>query len=214
MPTALVTGGTAGIGAAFARALAAGGDDLVLVARDAAPWLRETIAALAAQTYPRMAVLAVDDASTDETREILERALGERRVIALPSPLGLAGAFHAAMDQPAASEADLVLLLHDDAALDPDAVERLVEAAVGIPGLDRVGVVGCKVVDRDEPRRLLDVGRSADIFGHPYSPLQPDEIDQGQFDRVLEVLCVSTSAMLISREAWKRAGAHSRVSAS
>jgi len=179
---------------------------VVLVARDAAPWLRETIAALAAQTYPRMAVLAVDDASSDETCEILERALGDRRVIALPTALGLAGAFHAAMDQPAASEADLVLLLHDDAALDPDAVERLVEAAVGIPGLDRVGVVGCKVVDRDEPRRLLDVGRSADVFGHAYSPLQADEIDQGQFDRVLEVLCVSTTAMLISREAWKRAG--------
>ncbi|MDH5313384.1 MAG: glycosyltransferase, partial [Actinomycetota bacterium] len=179
---------------------------VILVVRDAAEWLRETVAALAAQTYPRLAVLGVDDASGDDSLEILEQALGERRVIALSDRQGLAGAFRVAMEQPAASEAELVLLLHDDAALDPDAVHRLVEAAVGIPGLDHVGVVGCKVVDWEEPRRLLDVGRSSDNFGHASTPLQVDEIDQGQFDRVLEVLAVSSAAMLISRAAWKRAG--------
>jgi len=52
-------------------------------------------------------------------------------------------------------------------------VARLVEAATGIPGVDRVGVVGAKIVDWDDPRELRDVGRSADRFGHPYSPLQP-----------------------------------------
>ena len=57
-----------------------------------------------------------------------------------------------------------------------------------------------------QPRLLRDVGRSADRFGHPYTPLQPGEIDQGQFDRVLEVLCVSSCAMLISRDAWQRVG--------
>ena len=178
---------------------------VVLVARDAAGWLRECLSALAAQTYPRMGVIAVDDASRDDSHEILTAALGEQRVVRLSERSGLAGALDAALEVPVAAEADYLLLVHDDAALDPDAVLRLVETAVGI-GVERVGVVGAKIVDWDEPRMLRDVGRSADRFGHPYTPLQSGEIDQGQFDRVLEVLCVSSSAMLIARDAWKRAG--------
>ena len=57
---------------------------VVLVVRDAAGWLRGCLSALAAQTYPRMGVVAVDNASSDGSRELLTQALGERRVIALP----------------------------------------------------------------------------------------------------------------------------------
>jgi GT2 family glycosyltransferase len=178
---------------------------VVLVTRDAARWLRGCLAALAEQRYPRLGILAVDDASTDDTAAILVQALGERRVVALRERAGFAGAIKAAAAIPAAREADHLLVLHDDTALDPDAVSRMVEAAHGI-GVEGVGIVGPKVVDWRDPRLLLDVGRSADRFGHPYTPLQPGEIDQGQFDRVLEVLCASSCAMLISRDAWSRVG--------
>src|SRR5215211_1766169 len=178
---------------------------LIVVADGAAPWIAACLRSLAHQSYPRLGVLAVDDATTDGSAEVLERALGPRRVLRNDHGLGPADSIRAALARPVAKGADFVLLVDPKASLDQEAVARLVEAAVGI-GVERVGIVGGKVVDRDRPRLLRDIGRSADRFGHPYSPLQPDEIDQGQFDRVLEVLCVSSSAMLIARDAWERIG--------
>lgn len=178
----------------------------VLVVRNGARWLRECLRSLAAQRYPRLGVVAVDSASTDGSAELLVQALGERRVLRLEEDLGVAGALRAATELPAVKAADYLLILHDDTALGPDAVARMVEAARGIGGLESVGVVAPKVVDWDDPRVLREVGRSVDLFGHPYDPLQEGERDQGQYDRVLEVLYVSSCAMLVSSEAWARAG--------
>jgi len=178
---------------------------VVLAVRDAAEWLRECLQALAAQTYPRVGVLAVDDASTDGSNELLVQALGEGRVLRHDIRLGLSRCFDEAVAHPVAAEADFVLLLHDDAILDPETVTRLVEATM-LAGAERVGIVGAKIVDWSHPRRLRDVGRSADLFGHPYSALQAEEIDQGQFDRVLEVLSVDSCAMLVSRDVWQTSG--------
>jgi GT2 family glycosyltransferase len=178
---------------------------VVLVVRDAAEWLRECLRALAAQSYRPLAVLAVDNASRDGSRELLEQALGSQRVLSLSHNAGVAGSIRAVLELSAAREADYLLVLHDDTALDPDAVARLIEAAT-LEGVEGVGVVGPKVVDWENPRILREVGRSTDRFGHPSTPLQDGELDQGQFDRVLEVLFVSSVAMLVSRECLERVG--------
>ena len=178
---------------------------LIVVGPGSAPWLRECLLSLANQSYPRLGVLAIDDRADEGSRELLHRSLGPRRVLRNDRTIGPARAVRAALDRPMAKGADFILIVEPSAALDRDAVGRLVEAAVGI-GVEDVGIVGAKVVDKDDPRMLRDIGRSSDRFGHPASALQPGEIDQGQFDRVLEVLCVSSAAMLIARDAWERAG--------
>lgn len=72
MATALITGGTSGIGAAFARALAAQGDDLILVARNA-----DRLSEMAAEITGRYAVhvetMSADLASRDDTLRIADR---------------------------------------------------------------------------------------------------------------------------------------------
>ena len=179
----------------------------ILVARSATPALRACLHALADQTYETLGILAVDDAAGDETHELLVRALGEARVIRNEEPVGYARSIAIGLAQPVAATADHVLLLHGDTVLDPDAVASLVEATT-LPGAERVGIVGAKVVDLHHDRELRDVGRSVDRFGHAMSPLQPGEIDQGQFDRVLDVLAVDGCAMLLDRDVWQRVGAY------
>ena len=102
---------------------------VILVVRNAAGWIRGCLASLGAQTYPRMGIIAVDNASQDGSASSLIQALGERRVLALDHDAGLPGSVSAALEIPAVRNADHLLILHDDTALDPDAVARLVEVA-------------------------------------------------------------------------------------
>ncbi len=72
MPTALVTGASAGIGAAFCRHLASDGYQLIIVARDSGR-LAERRAKLLALGAPEVEVLAADLTDPDDRRRVADR---------------------------------------------------------------------------------------------------------------------------------------------
>ena len=92
MTTALVTGATAGIGASFARLLAARGTDLVLVARDRA---RLESAAVQLRTYGVKVEVLSADLADDEGCARVEWRCGEGvDTLVNNAGLGAKGAFH------------------------------------------------------------------------------------------------------------------------
>lgn len=80
MPTALITGATAGLGAEFARQLAAAGNDLVLVARDEAR-LESTSVALTERFGVAVEVVAADLCTDGGCDAVVRRVADAQRPV-------------------------------------------------------------------------------------------------------------------------------------
>ena len=85
------------------------------------------------------------------------------------------------------------LLLHDDVALDPDAVHKLVEESFR----SNAGVVSPKFVHWDDPRVLLHVGMSCDKTGAVVDRITEGEVDHGQHDAVRDVFVAPGGCILV-----------------
>ena len=177
---------------------------VVLLVRDGAPWLAESLAAIARQTLRPRRVLAVDLGSRDTSLAIvrahqqLRRAVPDIDILELPAGIPIGRAIDRAITSLPRSGAtrQLAWVLHDDVAPQPEALERLVEAMLRSPS---VGIAGPKLVEWDDPRRLVELGIQVTRSGRRIASPAPGEADQGQHDSRTDVLAVGTKGMLVDR---------------
>ncbi|MDQ0851155.1 GT2 family glycosyltransferase [Arthrobacter sp. B3I9] len=197
-----------------------------MVAHDGGDFLPRTLAALAAQTRPADAVIGVDTGSRDHSAALLEQSLGKANVTSFEqhrSGLGSAVAAGLAALAPWRSESpavqaqektqdrgagsrpdkDWIWLLHDDAAPAPEALAELLHAVERAPS---VTVAGCKQLDWDAERRLIDVGLSTSRWAERVTLIDADELDQGQYDGRSDTFAVNSAGMLVRRDVWEDLG--------
>ena len=118
--------------------------------------LREALAAVGGQSLAPVAVVVVDNASSDGTTEMLRTDYAHLEVVYLDRNTGGAGGFAAGIERALTFEPDLVWLLDDDTVPTPSAAEALARAwrEYGDGDGPRPGVLASKVVwtdGRDHP---------------------------------------------------------------
>lgn len=182
----------------------------LLVSHDGARWLPAVLDGLLAQTRAPDRTVVVDTGSQDATVDIVTSRLGAAVLHQAPSRTSYPEAVHlglqAAPPVDGAGEGDepeWLWLLHDDSRPDPEALAQLLRAAAENPS---VSILGPKIREWPSLRRLLEVGVTLSGTGRRETGLERGEYDQGQHDRLREVLAVSSAGMLVRRDVFESLG--------
>jgi GT2 family glycosyltransferase len=129
----------------------------VLVTHNRARLLREAISAVAAQSRRPDSLVVVDNASTDQTADILRTEFPGAVVLRFGENRGSSGGYHAGIRHAGRLGCDWVWTLDDDTIARPDALEQLLAAADSFPATRRPSIVASKVVWTDGSLHPMNV---------------------------------------------------------
>ena len=173
----------------------------VVVVTQPAIGFEQVLEGLAAQDYPNLKTLFLVVGEPGELpAQIHERVPGAFVRAVVDNP-GYGAAANEVM-RLVEGRNGFFLLMHDDVALDHDAVRVLVEELFR----SNAGIVGPKLVDWDKPNVLQHVGLGVDRFGEVDSLVEPGEIDQEQHDAVRDVFCLPSACLLVRADLFHELG--------
>lgn len=175
----------------------------VVVAREPGDRFVETLHGLASQDYARLDVLVVVPGGDDEVLDRVASILPDAVVRVVDARIGYAASANEALVADDRAPA-FYLFCRADVALAPDAVRLLVEEAVRSNG----AVLGPKLVDRERPDVLVEVGLDVDKLAHVASRIDVGELDQEQHDAVRDVFAVSGAVQLVRADLFTAMGGY------
>lgn len=161
--------------------------------------LPELIESLRRQTYPKLEVIVVDNASTDDSIEFIRREYPEVQVIESSMNSGFSKGNNLGIK---AAAGKFIFILNNDTKVDPGCVSALVKAS---RGRGQVGAVAARMMLYDNPGFINSLGNSVS----PYtwgSDNYMGYLDVGQFRRPMSVFSACFGAALISRTALTEVG--------
>lgn len=175
----------------------------VVVVHEVDDWFEESLRALATQDYPnvRWLFLVTADGRLEELRERIQAVIPAAFVRRSATDGSFGAAVNEVLDL-VEGDQGFFWICHDDVAPARDALRHLVTELYR----SNAGMVGPKLVEWDEPRRLQHVGLGLDRFGEVDPVVEPGELDQEQHDAVRDVFVLPSASILIRADLFRALG--------
>lgn len=173
---------------------------VIVVTYNGAHWVEKCFASLANSNIP-LTVLAIDNASSDGTPEQIKKQFPHVELIETGANLGFGKANNIGLIKAMENNADYVFLLNQDAWIEPDTIEKLIEVSQDRP---EFGILS--------PLHMNGSGTALDTnFAYWISPaggcqnLLSDVITKN-LDTVYDAKYVNAAAWLLSKQCLAKVG--------
>jgi hypothetical protein len=165
----------------------------------------ETIRSVLGQNHPIWEIVVVDNASTDGSATEIAQRFPQVRIIQNQENYGFAAGNNIGIVQALDDGAECVLLLNNDARLEPSTLRVMVSAMLADP---HRGVIVPKIYiqDDNQSRRIWAAGAKWKKFPPRVVMRGYKEIDRGQYDTAEVVNYATGCVLLIHRKTFESVG--------
>ncbi len=169
-------------------------------------FIENCLKSVLAQTYPKIELLIIDNASGDETVNLAKEIILKEnpkipvRIIENQKNLGFSGGHNLGIRE---SRGELILFLNQDVILAPDFVEKAVKYYEN-SGTEKVGSLQTKLLKLDknlQPTDIIDTTGLVIFKNRRIVNRGQGEKDSGQFDEADEIFGADGASPIYKREA-------------
>jgi len=177
-------------------------DDLIsviVVTYNGQDYIKRCFESIREQTYKNLEVIAVDNASIDDTVKLLKKHFPDVQVLAQKKNLHYAGGINRGIKE---AKGKYVFLLNQDTELEPGCIEHLYRKAVSD---ERIGAVSPMMKFSRLPGFINGIGNQINNHGWGTDSFIYC-VDIGQFETLKEIPSACFGAVMLSREAIDKVG--------
>ncbi len=163
----------------------------------------ECVNSLKKINYKNYKIIIVDNASSDDSLNVLKEKVNDVTIIGSKKNLGFAGGNNLGIKYALDHNSDYIMLLNNDTLVKADFLDNMLKS---FNKDSSIGLVGCKIMYYPEKNIIWYGGGYIDWFKFIGTHYGMGQVDKGQYDNEKEIDFMTGCCMLAKREVFEKAG--------